>query len=250
LFVYNRPTHTKKTVAALLKNKFASDSDLFIYSDAPKKSEAEKDVSEVRQYISQIQGFKSVKVIEREKNLGLATSIIQGVTEVVNIYGRVIVLEDDLVTAPSFLSYMNTALKLYQQDDAVISVHGYVYPANINLVQNTFFLKGADCWGWATWKRGWDLFETDGSKLLQQLHAQELTTEFDFDNSYPYTQMLIDQINKKNDSWAIRWYASAFLENKYTLYPTKTLVKNIGLDMSGTHSGIDATLNDSSLSAE
>ncbi|GAB3813272.1 hypothetical protein GCM10028895_05140 [Pontibacter rugosus] len=105
------------------------------------KSEAEKDVSEVRQYISQIQGFKSVKVIEREKNLGLATSIIQGVTEVVNIYGRVIVLEDDLVTAPSFLSYMNTALKLYQQDDAVISVHGYVYPANINLVQNTFSLK-------------------------------------------------------------------------------------------------------------
>ncbi|WP_460879139.1 hypothetical protein [Pontibacter rugosus] len=85
---------------------------------------------------------------------------------------------------------------------------------------------------------------------MQQLHAQELTTEFDFDNSYPYTQMLIDQINKKNDSWAIRWYASAFLENKYTLYPTKTLVKNIGLDMSGTHSGIDATLNDSSLSAE
>jgi hypothetical protein len=156
------------------------------------------------------------------------------VTEIVNQHDRIIVLEDDMVTSPGFIRYMNEALELYKDDDQVISIHGYEYPVRTTL-PDTFFLKGADCWGWATWKRGWELFEPDGCKLLHDLYAQKLTHKFDFDGSYPFTKQLADQVKGKNNSWAIRWYASAFLGNKLTLYPGKSLVQNIGNDGSGTH---------------
>lgn len=236
LFVYNRPTHTKTVIEALKNNRFARDSDLIIFSDAPKDALAVESVSEVRGYIKSITGFKSIKIRERKINHGLAKSIIDGVTEVVGKYGKVIVLEDDLITSEFFLDFMNNALNKYENDKRVISVHGYVYPVLQELPQN-FFIKGADCWGWATWKRGWGLFEQDGRKLLIELVNKKLTKEFDFNNSYPYTQMLKDQIAGKNNSWAIRWYASAFVSDKLTLYPGISLVKNIGFDNSGTHCG-------------
>jgi len=214
-------------------NKFAKESNLIIFSDGPKHG-SENKVESLRNYLNNIDGFKSISVVKRTENMGLANSIISGVSEIVNRYGRVIVLEDDLITSPNFLEYMNDALALYESCEEVISIHGYIYPVKQNL-PHTFFLKGADCWGWATWKHGWDLFEEDGSLLLQQLQDQKLTKEFDFNGSYPYTKMLKDQIAGKNNSWAIRWYASAFLKNMLTLYPAKSFVKNIGIDGSGTH---------------
>ena len=149
-------------------------------------------------------------------------------------YDGVIVLEDDLLTSRHFLKYMNNALKIYEKDDEVVSIHGYIYPVKKPLTE-TFFLKGADCWGWGTWKRGWKLFEADGSKLLKEIEDRQLIKEFDFTGSYPYTEMLRDQIAGRNNSWAIRWYASAFLKNKLTLYPGKSLVFNAGFDGGGTH---------------
>jgi hypothetical protein len=236
LFVYNRPAHTRQTVEALLKNELAGESDLIIYSDAQKKPEAAEAVREVREYIRTITGFRSVSIVEREKNLGLANSIIDGVTSVVNERGRIIVLEDDLVTSPYFLRFMNDALDMYEREESVISIHGYVYPVAEKLPE-TFFLRGADCWGWATWKRGWELFEPDGEKLLASLKIEHLETEFNFGGSYDYLGMLDSQVKGENDSWAIRWYASAFLKNKLTLYPGRSLVLNIGNDNSGTHCG-------------
>lgn len=248
LFVYNRPEHTQKTVEALLKNALALDSNLIIFSDGAKNNDSVGKVMEVRNYIKTITGFKSLQLVEQDNNLGLSKSIIKGVSEVVSSCGKVIVLEDDLVTSPYFLTYMNKGLKMYEEEESVISIHGYVYPINLNTADKTFFLKGADCWGWATWKRGWNIFEENGQKLLNELNSRNLAKEFNFNNSYPYTQMLSDQINSKNDSWAIRWYASAFLLDKYTLYPVKSLVKNIGLDLSGTHSGKEMNFNDAQLS--
>ncbi|KKQ61472.1 MAG: hypothetical protein US81_C0006G0028 [Parcubacteria group bacterium GW2011_GWE2_38_18] len=235
LFVYNRPEHTKRTVEALLKNELASQCELFIFSDAPKNEQAKKDVQKVREYIKTISGFKTVTVIERENNFGLAKSIITGVTDIVNKHGKVIVLEDDLIASPYFLKYMNGALDFYEHEEKVISIHGYIYPVSEEMPE-TFFIKGADCWGWATWKRGWDLFEADGQKLLDELKAKNLTKSFDL-GGYPYTQMLQAQINGLNSSWAIRWYASAFLRDKLTLYPGKSLISNLGFDDSGTHTG-------------
>ena len=235
LFVYNRPEHTKQTLSALQKNDLASESELFIYSDAPKSEEIKKSVIEVRELIKKTKGFKKVTVIEREKNWGLAASIIDGVTTLVNQYGKIIVLEDDLVTSPYFLRYMNDGLNIYQNENKVASIHGYVYP--IEGLPDSFFIKGADCWGWATWKRAWDKFEPNGQKLLDELKVKGLEKEADFNNSYGYSQMLKDQIKGENDSWAVRWYMSAFLKNMLTLYPGQSYVKNIGNDDSGTHCG-------------
>lgn len=234
LFVYARPDHTRLTVEALKRNAEAVESDLFIYSDSAKGPETAEGVKKVRDYIRTIRGFRSVSIDEREQNAGLATSIIEGVTRVVNEYGAVIVVEDDLVTSQYFLRFMNDALRLYEKDTAVISIHGYVYPVHRSLPE-TFFLRGADCWGWATWKRGWDLFESDGTKLLKALQKRRLRFSFDWDGSYANTTMLKRQISGKVDSWAIRWHASAFLAGSLTLFPGISMVNNIGGDELGTH---------------
>jgi putative methyltransferase (TIGR04325 family) len=251
LFVYNRLSHTKQTVESLKKNDLSRESDLFIFSDGPKvflnneqKNIQNKiQVQEVRDYIKTINGFKKVTIFESEKNKGLADSIISGVTQVINDYGTVIVLEDDMLTSPHFLKYMNDALNCYENEENVISIHGYIYPVK-GVLPETFFLKGADCWGWATWKRGWDLFESDGGLLLNELEKNNLIKEFDFNGTVSYSNMLRDQIIKKNNSWAIRWYASAFLKNKFTLYPGISLIKNIGLDDSGTNCAKTDKFND------
>ncbi len=235
LFVYNRPWHTEQTVEALKKNKVASESNLFIFSDGP-KVENDANVRKVREYTRTIDGFKSVTIIEREKNLGLANSVIAGVTEIVNRFGKVIVLEDDLVTSKYFLKFMNDALDFYEHEEKVISIHGYIYPVKSKLPE-TFFLKGADCWGWATWKRGWRIFNSNGNELLKRIKEQDIHNEFDFNGAYPFTDMLEAQVKGKVDSWAIRWHASAFLKGKLTLYPCRSLVSNIGMDNSGTHCG-------------
>ena len=142
--------------------------------------------------------------------------------------------------SPYFLNYMNEGLNLYASSEKVASIHGYMYPINFKKkVQDYFFIKGADCWGWGTWRRAWKKFDSSGSELKKRIDLKKNKKEFNFDNSHDYYQMLVNQINGKNNSWAIRWYASAFINNMLTLYPRKTLVKNNGRDNSGTHgSGI------------
>jgi hypothetical protein len=234
LFVYHRSDHTRRTIEALRNNELAADSDLVVFSDGPKTAADAAQVAEVRASLVKVTGFRSVNLVMREHNYGLAQSIISGVTETIATHGKVIVLEEDMVTARYFLRYMNEALDLYEQDEGVISIHGYVYPVDGTLPE-TFFLRGADCWGWATWKRGWDLFEPDGRKLLSELRQRGLERDFDFSGASDHTRMLRGQIAGRNDSWAVRWYASAFLRDKLTLYPGTSLVHNIGLDSSGVH---------------
>lgn len=234
LFAYMRADHLRQTLLALKANPEAASTELYVYCDAAKSSEHQIKVDEVRRLVADIDGFASVHRIYRDKNMGLANSIIEGVTQVLTLHERVIVLEDDLVTSPYFLSYMNEALNRFEHDEQVISIHGYVYPVE-DVLPEAFFIPGADCWGWATWRRGWALFNSDGQALIKELKHRKLEKEFDFNGSYSYTKMLKNQVNGKNDSWAIRWYASAFLANKVTLYPGQSLVKNIGFDNSGVH---------------
>lgn len=234
LFVYARLEHTRRTVEALLANDYAPYTDLIVFSDAARFAADKPLVAEVRDYVEKISGFNSLCVHYRATNFGLANSIISGVSSVLKSYGRLIVLEDDMVTSPFFLRYMNEALDRYFLDDRVISIHGYTYPVRHSLPE-AFFLRGADCWGWATWSRGWSLFNPDGRKLLKELRSRQLTESFDFGGTVEYTKMLENQIIGNNDSWAVRWYASAFLANKLTLYPGRSLVHNIGNDSSGTH---------------
>lgn len=235
LFVYNRPWHTEQTVEALKKNELAKESDLFIFSDGAKKQRDNDQVQKVRSYLATIEGFKSVTIKENRINQGLAKSIINGVTEILSKHDSIIVLEDDLVTSPYFLSYLNQALDIYREDDQVVCINSYFYPVPAQLPQS-FFLRGADCQGWATWKRGWSVFNSDGKFLLTELKRKQLCEEFNYNNSYDFTRMLNRQQKGLIDSWAIRWYASAFTQDKLTLYPATSFIKNIGFDNSGTNS--------------
>lgn len=237
LFVYNRPWHTRRTLDALMVNELADRSKLIIYSDGPEANDTEEQISrinEVRRLIREKQWCGQVEIIESGINKGLAGSIVSGVTEVINVHGQVIVIEDDLVTSQYFLKYMNDGLNYYKDENNVISLHAYI-PALKGVLPETFFLRGADCWGWASWKRGWELFNMDGIALYEELKKRRLTKKFDLDGTIPFTSMLKAQIEGQNDSWAIRWYASAFLEDKLTLYPGRSLVHNIGNDSTGVH---------------
>lgn len=238
LFVYNRPKHVRKTVDYLLKNEFAADSELFIFADGPKSTATEEQINsiqEVRQFIHTITGFKHITIEESTQNKGLANSIISGVSKIVNLYDRVIVLEDDMITSKYFLRYCNTSLDLYANDSTVACINGFSIITDARIKENTYFIEGADCWGWATWKRAWSFFNSDSQKLMQQIKTnKKIEKTFTFNHSYPYIEMLQDQIDGRIDSWAIRWYASAIIAGMLCLYPTKSLIQNIGFD-TGTH---------------
>lgn len=248
IFAHTRLNHLHQTVDALLANPEARDSDLIVFSDGPRSIVEREQIRLVREYISAIRGFKSVAVHESDENKGLSKSIIDGVTQVLSDRDKVIVLEDDIVTSQSFLRFMNDGLLKYADDERVASIHGYVYPIETSLPE-AFFLRGADCWGWATWGRAWLGFEHDAQGLATDLRFRNLRSAFDFNGTYPFSKMLKAQAAGKIDSWAIRWYASMFLKNKLTLYPGQSLVRNIGNDGSGTHSGrlddFDGDISDS-----
>lgn len=245
LFVYNRPEHTSRTLDALILNDLSAFSELYIFADGVKEGASETTINQIQQTRNIIREKKwpgQLHITESIANKGLAESVIEGVSQIISKHGKVIVLEDDLVTSPYFLTFMNDALTCYEHNSAVACISGYIYPVKDKLPE-TFFIKGADCWGWATWKRAWDIFEKNGKKLLDKLEIEKQIHEFDFNGSYPFTQMLKDQIENKNNSWAIRWYASCFLENKLCLYPGVSMVQNIGVDGSGVHSGISTIWN-------
>ena len=236
LFVYNRPWLVHQTLEALEQNDLASKSILYIYADGAKENvalEQIQKIEQVREVIKEAWKFKEIHITERKRNWGLAKSIVSGVTEIVGKHNKVIVLEDDMITAKGFLKYMNEALDFYQSNEEIISIHGYTYP--VDNLPEYYFLKGADCWGWATWKRGWDYFENNGFKLLNEIKERELEKEFNFNNTFNYFAMLKAASNNQVQSWAVKWYASAFLANKLTLYPGTSYVNNIGFDGNGTH---------------
>ena len=234
-FAYNRPVHTKKTLEYLKRNKLAKKSLIYFFLDAAKDKYSKDKVLEVRKIIKNVKGFKKKKIIIRKKNLGVAGNIIEGVTRILKKHEKIIVVEDDILTSPYFLKYMNDALNLYKDENKVAAVSGYSYPI-INKYNDYFFLKMGECWGWATWKSSWEIFEKNGIKLLKIIKKNNHISEFNFDDSYDFVKQLENFCLKKNQSWAIRWYASIYLNNKFTLYPPKSLVKNIGMDGFGVHS--------------
>ena len=236
LFVYNRPEHTRRCIESLLKNSLASESNLFIYADGAKDSTQQEAVNEVRNYIRSIQGFKQITLMERSENWGLARNIINGVTTQVNRYGKVIVLEDDLVVAPYFLQFMNEALEVYKNEPRVGHIQACDFTQDSSLPA-TFLIKWTGSWGWATWDRAWKHFNPNGNELLQELEERKLTHVFDFNGKYGFTRMLRRQIEGKNNSWAIRWNASLFLKDILSLNVGRSLVQNEGFDGSGTNCG-------------
>jgi hypothetical protein len=239
LFVYNRPAHLQRTLSALQANQLARESMLCVFSDGPKGSHDAAAVEAVRSVAKRVSGFAKIVVRERRENVGLAHSVISGVTEMTGTHGRVIVLEDDLVVAPGFLSFMNQALERYENEPRVMQVSGYMFPiGRPKQVGETFFCRVPTSWGWGTWARAWKCFNTDSMRMVEFLRSHPDRREaFNLNGAYPYFDHLTLQAQGKLDVWGVRWYASMFTAGGLCFYPSQSLVQNIGMDGTGVHCG-------------
>lgn len=234
LFVYNRPVHTKITLESLINNEYAKESDLYIYSDAPKNKDSAEKVIAVREHIKQVKGFKSIKIIEQDKNLGLTTSIIKGVTEIINDYGNIIVLEDDMEVSPYFLKFMNKALEFYKNEKKVWHINAWNNPIESENLEDVFLWRVMFCWGWATWVDKWQYYEKNIDKTIKEFSKKDIY-EFNVEGKKDFFTQVMQ--NKKNEinTWDIFWYITIFKNKGLCLNITNTLVNNIGFDGSGEH---------------
>lgn len=236
MFVYARPEHARQTLDALSRNHLADQSDLIIYSDGARDDAQRKVVNEVRTLAHSVCGFRSVKVIERETNYGLARNIAEGVTEACQEYGKVIVLEDDIVTSPYFLSFMNSALDRYEKVPDVWHISGWNYPIDPTDLGDAFFIRIMNCWGWATWSDRWKYFEKAPDSLVSSWNKRKIK-RFNLDGANDFWAQVLANHRGEKSTWAVFWYASIFEHGGLCLNPTESLVLNIGHDGSGENCG-------------
>lgn len=237
LFAYNRPEHTQAVLEALAMDPCAEISELFVFCDGPKPGSSMDTINrimKVRQIIRSRLWCGSVDIIERDHNLGLSASIIDGVGQVMSRYGRAIILEDDLVPSPGFIDFMNAALDYFCSDDRVAGVSGWNH--GIREIHAPYFSRSGSCWGWGTWSRVWENAVFDAKLWQKVLSKRNLAYYFDLNGSYPFYRMLAQQAEGHIDSWAICFYASYFMKKQLFLYPAKSFITNIGEDGSGRHS--------------
>ena len=237
LFVYNRLSHTKQTVEALQNNILAKQSNLYIFSDGP-KNETVEEVNKVRAYIKTISGFKSVTIYESQYNKGLANAIIDGVTQILKQYGKIIVLEDDLETNQWFLTFMNDALNKYENINNIFMIGGHNVKIKIPFwyTQDYYLVHRSCSWGWGTWLNKWEFADWTVKGYNDFIKNASEIQKFNRIGS-DATPMLKSQMEGKIDSWAIRWEFCMFKHNAYCLRPVYSLVNNIGLDGTGVHCG-------------
>lgn len=235
IFIYNRPDHLKKTLESIKLCKEYKDSPVIIYADGAKTDEDWDSVNKTRNIAQEILG-DNAKYFFSKANKGLSNSIIKGVTDTIKHYKKVIVLEDDLIVAPNFLTYMNEALTKYNYDKEVYQVSGYQF-GTLELTDKNcaLFLPITVSWGWATWERAWLDFDPKAAGWEQVISDRVLRKRFNLDGVYDYSNMLVRQMIGLRDSWAIRWYWTVFNKKGIVIFPPYSLVKNTGFDGSGTH---------------
>lgn len=234
LFVYKRMHHVKKIIQALQSNTLAQYSDLIIYSDGAKGEDDAHEVNAIRNFLHTIEGFNSVNIITRDKNYGLAKNIIDGVTEAINEYGKIIVIEDDILVSPKFLNFMNRALDFYEKNERVWHISGWNYPISATELEDVYFGRVMNCWGWATWKDRWNFFNKDPERLVKSWTSKQKYC-FDLYGSGIFWPQIIANYRNKLDTWAIFWYATIYENNGLCLYPSISYVDNIGHDGTGTN---------------
>ena len=234
LFCYKRLDHLKKVVDALKKNTLSSSSDLFVFSDGARSEIELQNINAIREYIKTIKGFKSIEIVERKENLGLARSIKKGITEVLRFFDKIIAIEDDILVSQYFLQFINDALDIYANDEAVWGAAGYLYPIKAK-INETVLLRMTSAWGFGIFKRAWNKISFNPKELLEMIEKKSLQNNLDFNDSIGFSGMLKNQVNNRIDSWAICLEVSSFLQESLFLYPKKSLVANIGHDGTGTH---------------
>ena len=235
MFIYKRATHLEKTLLSLLRCENLEKHSIYVFGDGARFESENAAVLETRLIAEKYLGNKA-EYYYSNKNMGLANSVINGVTKIINKYGCVIVIEDDLVLHSNFLVYMNEALFFYKSDEKVFSVSGYMYNMeNEQESNNALLLPLISTWGWGTWLRAWDFFDINAQSSNLLLKNSVLRKKFDCNNSYPFSYMLERQIAGNIDSWGIRWYLTVYMNNAFTCFPPTTLVLNNGFDNSATH---------------
>ena len=235
LFVHKRLKTLKKVIKSLKKNKYFYLHELFIFSDGPKNKAEKKQIQKVRNYLKTIKGFKNIKIFIRKKNIGLADNIITGVSSIIKIKKKVIVIEDDLLLSKNFLEYMNNALKKYKNKKKIWHISGWNWNMNFPKTDyDCFFMRYATCWGWGTWNDRWCYFEKKPSDLIKKFKDFEIK-RFNLDNSYNFWSQVIRNKNKTIKTWAIFWYATIFKKKGLSLNPLNSLVLNIGDDSYATN---------------
>jgi len=236
IFTYNRLYDIQETISKLKDNFLSKDSEIFIFSDYAKKEKDIESVNKVREFLYTIDGFKTITIIERKENYGLARNIIEGVTEIINKYEKVIVLEDDLITSKNFLNYMNDTLEFYKNDDSIFAVSGFCWdlPSLKNLDDDIFIAYRPASWGWATWKNQWENIDWNIKDYETFLKDKIAIKKFNR-GGMDMTRMLRHFKEGKNNSWAIRWAYAMSKQNKYCIYPKLSKVQNIGFGDTATH---------------
>lgn len=236
IFAFNRLESLKNMVSSLLKNTESADSDLFVFVDGArqyKEGEVEN-VKNVQEYVKSITGFKSLHYIFSEKNKGLGPSIITGVTEIINMYGRAIVLEDDLMFTSNFLSFMNQGLEKYEFECKVFSICGYSnrVKRQEEYKADSYFCVRSSSWGWATWTDRWNSVDWKLEPFEQYLCKKSSFNKWGGSDCFG---MLKGWHDGKNKSWAIRFCFAQFLQDKLSLFPIESKVINEGFDGKGTN---------------
>lgn len=234
VFAFKRPAHTRRALESLAQNPEFIESPLYIFCDGARHDAELEEVQATRQ-LARDWSHPNKTVIDQYHNIGLANSVIQGVTQICGRYGRVIVVEDDLVVSPVFLNYLNTALSLYENEPRVMQISAHMFPIKLHAQTDAVMLPFTTSWGWATWDRAWRQFDPNMSGFEKLKIDAVLRHRFDLNNSYPYYRMLKRQMNNEIDSWAIRWYLSVFGMNGLVLYPCHSLVRNDGFGPGATH---------------
>jgi hypothetical protein len=237
LFTYKRVAPLKATIAALQKNFLAGDSSLYIFSDGPRHELDKEQVEEVRKYLRSVTGFKEITIRESEQNKGLARSIIDGTSELIQQFGKVIVLEDDLLTTPNFLNFMNEALRNYVYNQQVFSISGYSFnlkPDSSDDISEAYFLNRGWSWGWATWADRWNQVDWQ-VKEYEQFKNDKVARKRFAQGGSDLNSMLDKQMTGLLDSWAIRWFFNQYRLEGITLYPKRSKIYNNGFDQYATH---------------
>lgn len=239
LFAYNRPDHTRRCLEALSKCRRIDECDIYLYSDGPRSADDVQRVDETRRMLHYWSHKLNALVVERAENDGLAKSIVGGVSDLCARYGRVIVIEDDLIVSPDFIHFMIESLELYEHEERVLQVGGYTIRTPNQIATDAFFLPISTTWGWATWDRAWKYFSWEPERFAESEKDVEWLRLFNLNGSYPYSSMLSERLAGRNDSWGILWWYAVSRQRGLVVYPVNSMVWNGGFDNSGTHCGSD-----------
>lgn len=239
LFVYKRYQTTKLMLESLMACPECAESELYVFMDEARNDSEATDVEKVRELFDDLKGFKKIHPFPARMNKGMAKSVIEGVTRVLQDHEDIIVIEDDLVVSPDFLSFMNEAIEAYRNRTDIWSISGYtpqLKELESENKQGVFLVPRAQCWGWATWRDRWETVDWEVGDFKFLARNKSRRHAFDMGGNDLFRTLEMER-RERIESWAVRWAYAASKQKKLTVNPIQSKVQNIGLKSSTSHVG-------------